>query len=268
MRCLISVAVALLYAPGAVAGCAIQVSAGELDDKLDGALERLADLDIEAFKTESDAIQGIVPCVSEDLNPPLIATLHRVYGLRAFGESTGEAAIAFAAARLLEPQYTFPDELVQEGNPVLEEYASIDISERRTVLVPEPTEGSLRFDGNATLERSADWPSVVQIYDASQMLAETRYLLPGDRLPSYPGASKFDTKKLRLPLLGVAGVTGVTSIALTAVSGVREKTYKDPNALPEKELGDYRSTTNSIAFAGAASGVLALGSGVALVVVW
>ncbi len=268
MRVVVGLSLGALLSQSAWGGCPISVGADELGAKLDGALARLADLDIDAFKTETDAIQGIVPCVSEDLSPTLVAKLHRVYGLRLFGERTGGARVAFAAARFLEPDYSFPESLIQEGSPVLEEYAAVDTADRRTVLVREPTEGSLRFDGRATLERSADWPTVLQIYDASSTLSETAYLLPQDRLPAYPGSVKFDTRKLRIPLISVTAIAGVAAGSLVAASAHSRSNYFDEDHFEYKELSAARARTNALVAASGVTGLLAVGTGIAVAVVW
>ena len=260
----------LLFVPrvSVAAGCPTQVAADALNASIDRALQKIADFDIDAFRTETDAVRGMMPCVSEPLSPKDAASLHRLFGLRAFGERNVESSVAFAAARFLDPDFVFPEDVVPTGNPVLDDYNVIDLAARQTDEVPEPTVGQLSFDGQVSLERPLNWPTIVQIYDGESAIADSVYLLPGDRMPFYPGSGTIDTERLRAPLLVFTGATAVGAGVLYAVALANKAAYRNPDNLDYRQLDTQRASTNALVISAGVSGIVSVASGVTVGLLW
>ncbi len=267
-----SLAISLLVAltPAfASAACPVAIDEGLLVQRIDGALDALVVLDIEAFRTRTDAVQGIVPCVDQALAPAQIADLHRLIGLRAFGERADFAPGAFAAARRLEPDYHFPKALIPPGNPVLDVYTSVSLDDRPTDRVRAPTEGYLMFDGERTVERPLTWPVVVQIYGDDGAVVDSAYLLPGEALPRYAGSSGFDPATLRIPLAIAAGASAVSAGVLYGLASASHGRYLDAeDPVPYADLAPLRSRTNNLVVASGISAAVSASATVSLALVW
>lgn len=270
MICRLSVLFGVLgTAQAHAAGCPVPITEAALRGRIDAAWSDLDSLDIAGFRTTTDAIQGALPCLSQPASVSLSAEIHRLYGVRAFGERNADTEAAFAAARHLEPDVGLPEEMFQEGNPILVAFAALPADEPPRVEVVPPTEGHLSFDGRPGLARPVAWPTVYQWVGPSSEL-DTAYLLPHDALPAYPGSRRFDPTVLRAPLVVGAGVSAVAAGSLYALAASRERRYKDTQVdpLPYEDLDAYQRGTNTTVVTSQVLAGLAVGAGIAAVVVW
>ena len=176
----------LVAGPALAADCPEPKSTADLQDALDTAGTRYSALDLDGFKQSTDQARLILPCVSDPVPRHLAASMHRYQGLRWFIDREPTLSTkAFAAARSIEPKYTFPTTMVPEGNPVLKDYQAVSISSGTFETVVEPAAGRIQFDGRSKLDRPTAWPTVVQIFDDAGSVGTTAYLLPEDPMPAY-----------------------------------------------------------------------------------
>lgn len=219
--------------------CAQGWTAVELEAVLVDAEVAYERLDLVGFRAAASDARRMLPCLSEAVMPPMAARYHRVRGMSAFVDrDRKEAREAFAAARALEPAWRFPTTMVPEGNPLLEDYGAMPLDGGRYEKVPPPAEGRISFDGLPTRMRPQDWPTVVQIFDASGGVRTTRWVRPGDALPRYSESdgplveerlrsSRSVGPGARVPLLAGAGAGLVASGVLWALAADAHADYTD-----------------------------------------
>ena len=261
---------ALVLSDVSRAGCPVAVKSTQLEAKIDEALAQLEKLDIDAFRTQTDAIQGVVPCVVEPISGAIIAKLHRVNAIRAFGERASLAPEMFSAARRLDPDYVLPATIAPEGNPLWAAYNAIDPASRETREINPPTEGSVALDGEVTLFRHADWPTFAQVYDVDGGVAASGYVLPNEPLPAYPGSARFDKRKLRAPLIAATAASAIASGALYALAADGAARYEDTqdNPVPNEDLKSLKQRINGRVAGSIVTGAVATSAGVTLAVIW
>lgn len=215
----------LLSGPAGAAGgpCEAAVSSVTLDRVLLDAELAWGRLDLTGFDAAARQAEALLPCVGDALYPPTAARYHRIRGMRAFVErDQAEARRDFAAARALEPGWTFPESLAPPGHPVREDYTALSLDGARYEPVAPPASGRLTFDGLPTGLRARDWPTVVQVFDATGAVDVTRWLRPQDALPSYeegpPQQVQGAPRTRSTPLLVAGGLGLLASGALGAVA--------------------------------------------------
>lgn len=233
------VVLAALLLPGSAwaRDCADRWSAVQLEAVLVDAEVAYERLDLAGFRDAADDARRMLPCLSEAVMPPMAARYHRVRGMAAFVDrDRREAREAFAAARALEPAWRFPSTMVPEGNPLLEDYGALPLDGGRYEKVAPPAEGRISFDGLPTRMRPRDWPTVVQIFDASGGVRTTRWVRPGDAVPRYEASDGVLVEErlrssratdARVPLLVGAGAGLVASGVLWAMAADAHADYAD-----------------------------------------
>lgn len=263
--------------------CQAAVSTSALQSSLQEAMWALEHLESARFVDATDAIQAAIPCLSEPLSRHQAAEVHRALGVRAVGDRDPAAAARFAAARSIEPAYTFPSALIPQGHPVRLQYSAMDLATGDVDVVEAPASGVLRFDGRQGRHRPADWPTLVQLLADDGHVRWTAYVMPEQPLPPYAVAAEVtpDVAQVqpvapvdpllelpepranaRAPLL-VASASGlVVSGVLYGLAGVAQARYRDP-ATPDTELQDIRQRTNSLVIASGFLGGASLGVGAA-----
>ncbi len=272
----------LVRAPRACADCGQPVSAAELVGLLEKAEWAYGDADLPGFSAATEAIRTQLPCASEQIPRDVAARLHRAVGLRGFVDRDPDASTrAFAAARSIEPAYTFPSTMVPEGNPVWADYNAVPVEMGAWSEVSPPADGTLVFDGRPGTSRPGSWPSIVQFRSAQGEITDTLYLWPDQPLPVYevatgpveppplPGAPRPSPRRVSVPVLAAAGGLGVGSIGLLLASRGAHQAYDDPGASAD-ELDALRARHNTLVWAsrGTAAGAAVLGAGAFLVVRW
>ena len=262
------------------ADCLAPASPDAISAKFDAAEAAYKTLEVEVFSSSLDEAALMLPCLDVAVTPAFAARYHRMRGLRSsLDRDPARATQSFAAARVIEPDYSFPTSLIPEGHSVRSQYASLDVTAPETIPVREPIEGWLAFDGARGLTRPTGWPSIVQLYDAQGLVRSTDYLFPSDPLPAYKAkplpvsATARVPKPLspKLPLAIGAGVVGVGAgvlYALAASSAQEFNVYDESYTLDDMER--MKGRTNGLVYASVGAGVLAVagGLGVAFVGHW
>ena len=243
------------------------VRVDELQANLDEAQSAFADADLDRFATAVGTVEAAMPCLVELAPPAVIAQVHRMEGMSSFFSGDRELAPqAFAAARRVEPNYRFPVDLVPIGNPLLDAYHTADPYGMPDQPVPPPSEGSVRFDGNAELMRPGGVPTLFQRVDRDGAVAATQYLWPNDPTPFYEEAKVRPQRSLKLPMaVGAASSAALTGILFGANAAVHAK-YTDVDT-PSDQLDGLRASNNRLVVASGVGLAATLGFGGAVVFV-
>lgn len=257
------------------ADCAAPTTNEDLVVALGDAVRAYGELDRTGFEASLRAAKEAVDCLGEVIEPSHAAELHRATGLSAFlARDEDLAKTRFAAARRIEPAYTFPDTLVPEGNPVRELYQGLDPAQSPVDELPPPAAGSLRLDGRSSRERRTLLPTVFQRLDGQGAVLESSLLNPGVPAPAYEQGKVDDrakpTKAKRgpsVPLLAVAGVVAAGAIGTYVGSHVSRSGYDKhvqaggPNPDFTDTANAKRSTTNALVITSVGLGIAAAGTG-------
>lgn len=203
-------------------------------------------------------LPGAVECLGVPLAPDLAVRLHFWIGEGAFAERPADprVAAAFRAARALDPTWVPPVELAQEARTIFDAAAGTSPSEE----VPAARRGELFFDGEATVRRPTDRPTVAQWEDGRGMVASA-YVWPGEPLPAYPMVREASPRRTLLAV-AVAG----TATAGAAYGGA----WIAHGAYERARLGDkpdLRAVTNALVVTSGAIGSLSVAVGIAGIVV-
>ena len=263
---------ALLLAHTSAAACPGNASAVEVQRHLDRALVYYEQLEPEPFRTEAEAAREMADCVEDQLEPSLVAQLHRALGLHAYTREDIDAAVrSFASARRAEPGYALPPTLVPEGHPLRTDYTALDPLSVQLDRVPEPKRGQLFFDGTVALERPADQPTVVQLIGGDDRAELSAYLSPGDPMPSYE--AKRLVSPVEKPLIGTAAVGGLMALGTFTGAVLSRGAYQnidDTTQQGQDALAPARSRTNNLLLASAVGGGIGLTAGISAVavIVW
>jgi len=258
--------------------CETESNSTELSAAVAEAEGTFASLDMAAFKAATDRIQTVLPCMVDPVPSNVAAEVHRYLGIRAVGDRDLEvAAQRFAAARVLEPDYDFPLSLIPEGNPVRTAYTRLSLDDPQYEDVPPPADGGyLQFDGRISDQRARAWHTLVQRFDGTGRVVETRDLSPSDPLPVYPvrvagpvEPGTVDEPEADRPkaLLAATVAMGLTSAVLYGAAGLTEARFKDP-ATPDDRLDPLAKQANGLVIASGVGSAAALGLGVGLAIRW
>ncbi len=159
---------ALLSATPAWALCAFQTSSDELSRQLDAAESAYESADVEGFTGAMDEASMALPCLTDTLTPFLAARLHRIQGVRMFGEGNNvHAREALRAARRVDPDALLSTDLVPEGHPIREMFATAAKADLATEAVPVPATGTVLLDGLGDVGRPVAQAVIVQLTDAA-----------------------------------------------------------------------------------------------------
>lgn len=168
------------------ATCPDRATLSELNRSMERAETAYGGLDLDGFMSASEALRSDLPCLGEPMTKVVAARLHRIEGLRGYVDNDRRAASqSFAAARQIDPAYSFPDTLVPEGYPEFELYNAIDLSLGASQKVDPMIDGYVLFDGVVGNARPTDWATIVQVIDEEGDINVTTYLRPGMPMPSY-----------------------------------------------------------------------------------
>jgi hypothetical protein len=245
-------------ASGDEAPCAQPSTSTDLVRALGTAEAYFSSLNAEMFRVSVDESEALVPCMNEALSMHLAGEFHRFQGIRAFVDrDPGLSTRSFAAARSIEPDYTFPEFLIPKGNPILQEYTAVDPSMGETEDMPAPKHGYFQFDGQMGNVRPKSWPTLVQHFDKKGAVMRTVYLRPGDPF--------FEYEVPRPPILNVPlfvaanGALLVSAVLALASAGLRYD-YNHP-ATQHSELESLRKKTNNLSVASGVFFVTSAGLG-------
>ena len=276
VKAVFAILVCFLVLPRVVYGqCAAPSRAAELSDTLHDAEYAYGKLDVEKFNQSVEGVGILLPCLADGLGPELAADYHRLRGLQLFVRRDRDGAVlSFAAAKALEPDFSFSELIVPLGHTVREVYA--EEVEREVQAVPPVRRGYLTFDGVQTMERPTSWPTVVQVHKRSGEVVSTTYVLPTAAMPPYEQPSG---ARLRVQI-AMFSLAGATAIAGTVVYGLAIGSEKDFKTIPpdrtvnEADLNEHwdeldarRRASNRKVLASASLGAVALSAAIAGVVV-
>ena len=255
--------------------CPQPVSVSELVVSLELAEAAQADADLVGLHASTDRATEQLACLQEPITRALAARFHRTLGLRLLlDREMDEARRAFAASRSIEPGYRFPETLVPQGNPVLDEYHALPVENPALQQVPVPRQGYLLFDGREGSQRPVSWPAVVQLCDEDGAVLATSWAWPGDPLPEYvarrepsvSGAHPTSSSHggMRVGLMVGSGVSAAAAVTLLALSRDASATYYDPSTTGEDELGRLQGQANGLLAASEVATILTAGLGLAV----
>ena len=241
------------------------------------------------FQAAALELDALVPCLMEPVDPELAALVHRMKGLSAFiGRDQDRAREAFAAARVLQPDYSWPESLIPWGHPLLGLYEALPITGTAFETVPTPASGWVYMDGRPSEPRPLEWPTILQVSDAEGAIQLSSYLWPGEPVPDYgiepvvelslePPPSSVEQPAIPVAvaatsttvrtgprpwMLATAGGAAVASGVLYALAARSGDQYWD-TATPYADLDAARGRTNGLVLASAGVAGVALGTGVA-----
>ena len=269
----------LLLSVAQAADCLATSTPEAIAAKFDAAEEAYKSLEVDIFSASLDEAALMLPCLDAAVTPAFAARYHRMRGLRSYIErDAAKAAQSFAAARVIEPDYSFPTSLIPEGHSVRKQFSSVDTTAPQTQPAPEPVEGWLSLDGTRTLDRSMGWPAIVQLHSGEGALSSTSYLFPSDPLPAYkakaqPVSSSTVHKPLspKIPLAIGAGVAAIGAGVLYAMADASAQDFaRYDESYSTDDLTAMQTKTNTFVYASIGSGALAVAGtlGVVLVGHW
>jgi hypothetical protein len=173
------------------AGCPQVTTDAALNQTLAAAETAFADLD-DAFDTLVPLALEQLDCLDAPLDGLTAARLHRVQGLWLHSRDQQAAALSFAAARRLDPGYSFPTSMLGPNEPHRTTYGQVALNSLVPVTQLSPASGRLYFDGKPTLDRPSNWPTIFQYEDGDGLIQLSTYLEPGDTTPAYPVSDGVD----------------------------------------------------------------------------
>ncbi len=244
---------------------------------------------VDEFQAAIAEIDALIPCLMEPVDPELAAFVHRMRGLGAFIERDQDRAReAFAAARSLQPDYSWPETLIPWGHPLLGLYSSLEIEEAEFETVKTPSVGWVYLDGRPSEPRPLEWPAILQVSDGDGAIQLSAYLWPDQPMPDYgldepvalapepvpttveepviPSSVAATSTTVRTGprgwMLATAGGAVVASGVLYAMAARSSDQYWDPTT-PYDDLDAARGRTNGLVLASAGAAGVAVGTGVA-----
>lgn len=231
--------------------------------ELRAAHKAFEDLDDKGFQGRLDAARALLPCVDEPVPSSVAAVWHRLEGLRAFSErDLPEAERQFAAARLADPMYVFPETLIPANSPVHGHYEALSLDTmERTPLAP-PKQGTLLLDGLSGGAHRHGLPVLFQHLDDDGHRLHAEVLAPGQPVPDYRVARK--GFRVNVPLLVGAALAGGASLGLYAgtarhkavlLSDLENGRITDPETLHTRAGVVNTMTVGIIGLGGLAAGL-------------
>ena len=253
-----------LTALARAADCPEPVDLARLEATLGVAEQRWREADEDALFGDMAKVFEDLNCLDEPITPALAARAHVDAGLWfAFIDKPEQATLAFASAKLADPDARIPDDLIPASHPSRTLFQDAQASDGTTKL-PRALDGKLYLDGRVGTQRPELRPVYLQYVSDEQVISA--YLQGDKALPDYP----VDNSKLRSWHLAVpAGVALAGGGAMMAMARQSQQEFLDspPDSKAAlQELYDKNQTQNT---AGAAllgvGGALAAGAVVVVV---
>ncbi len=238
--------------------CATQVPVSTLEAALAGA-EAAWGIDEPAFRRGVEAGRAALACAAGPLSPDTAARVHRVEGLMAFlDRDTGRVASAFAAARALDPSYTFPEAMIGARNPVRVAYDAAPPSGGTRPVPPPARRVTLWVDGEPVRARPDARAAIVQVQVADAPMGASVWVLPDDPLPDY----RLRGEGLRVPMLIGAGALAAGAGVLWALGADARVDAFEEIPLSEAERAERQDTANTLGALTVSVGAAAAATGV------
>lgn len=258
----------------------------EVAAAIDEAYELYRQLEIDEFREQVGVARARIECLETFLSRHHAAEFHRVEGVRLFVDrNSPEAQKHFAAARALEPNFSFPTDLVPEGNPLLDDYNALEPTPGSFEQVPRPKVGSIKLDGSSTLNRGLERPVTFQLADGAGKVVLSKVLGASDAPPAYdaedaggdakegkaPKAPRERSAKKgpNVPLLAVAGVAVLAAGGLYGGAFASRGKWQNvaPNSNEIDKVNGARGLTNGLVVGSWIAGGVAVGVGTTAFVV-
>lgn len=273
-RVLIAVLLLGVGAPrAALAEEACAATSAQLQDDADQAWSDYGSLDEDGFRAATDQMRAHMACLVEPITRDLAASVHRLVGLRAATDDQKDlAALAFAAARSIEPRWRFPESLFPKGHPLRALYEAFPL-DLATWAALGPSSAVVRLDGRTADSRPTAWPTIVQVFSADGAVLSSAYLWPEDPMiplpPPVAGLPPLtqlepprapDRSGPRWVLLGVAAASAGASAILYASADATADDLRDRGVSPAHSE-TMRARANGLVLGSAGAGVVAVGVG-------
>lgn len=224
--------------------CPSRTSIQELTENLDQAETAFIELDAALFSKSLEDLSIKLPCVRELIPVPLAARYHRVWGIHQF--SQGDELQAFQtlqAARILEPEYTFPEGMFPANHTLVTQYQRLKTKSRSVGRVANPRTLDIFFDGKKTRQRPAGQSTLLQISSKTGDIRTTEFLPIASAMPIYESKPR-----LRKPLAIGTGVAAVLAGVFLGASASSRTAFNNED--PDYTLDDLtrlRQQTNTLA---------------------
>ncbi len=167
--------------------CSSPTTTADVALSLEAAEAAFGQLDGMGFLTEIERAVDALPCVTDPVSRSLAARLHRTVGFKAFlQEDEAGAALAFAAARAIQPAYQLPTTLVPPDHPVRLLYEAQDTAIGATTALPPPAGGSLLVDGREVDLLPSETDAILQVVSDAGAVQLTALVEAGASPPQYP----------------------------------------------------------------------------------
>ncbi len=240
-----------------------------------------ADIDLAGLlKVSTFAREEIVPCLSDALTTADASAFHRLMALEAFTHRNEmRVRREFHAARKLAPGYVLPEDFAGPDHPLRKLYIEAEMTDdgQRELVYP-PIGGSVTVGGVRNAPRFKDSPVIVQVFDSTNKVLETRYVQPGETLPNWGlnnpmgitatdlGIDTVPLWKKEEPWLIASGVSAVIAAGFYGAAMYKKSQFNDKGT-SDKDLRGLQSTVNGFGYTSiAATGVAIVLSGVAIYV--
>lgn len=251
----------LVWIASAWAECTFRAGGADVSRALDAAERAYVTLDLELFEKATTEVDFVVPCLEAMLDVATAARLHRLRALGRFADGDRDGALLeLTAAKVLEPTYVFPLDVLPEGFELRLLYEGVDpAAGGEVVRLPRPRAGSLVLDGSATRSRPVDRPVVFQRLEGGEVV-QTQMLAASDPVPWYPGLSQ------RRTILAVSSLATAAVATGFYVAAVQTDARLDA-AANEEDLRARARTADLLGGVGLGLYAVAGAGGVAAVVV-
>lgn len=256
----------MLANPASAIECGEPVRTEEFEKALGEAEQAFIEFNEIGFRDKVTELAGILlPCVKDALPRKTVAQHHRMMAMHLLmvGDEEGSFS-AVEAAKVADPEYAFPDELLDAQHPVRMHYDTY-VVEESTKKVPEPRSGSVAFDGETTRRRSKLHPTVAQLFDEQGLALSTTYLGPREPLPPYRAIPR----RRNTLIMASASALVVSGSMYGLAWAQRGNLFASASnqELSAKTLDAKRARTNGLTFASGAFLGVAIGTGVGAVLI-
>ncbi len=239
----------------AQADCPESVDALRIQETTDRATEALSRADADAYRAAHDEATGLIPCLDALVPVNLAAAVHRMGGVRAFLDRDLERAhVRFASARMLDPDFEWPDELLPPTHPIRAAYLELSLTGMIFDVPERPRGGIVAIDGRIGKGRLEGLPAIFQLIDNDGTPSDSRILQPMEGYPEYARRQRRGIRPESMAAVGAVVAAGLFYYAATDARG----TYDDLST-PYSELDGHR--TRVVAFTVTSGILLAAGAG-------